>query len=94
MKYLIFLLLFSPIALAQQYTYTKDIKPLFKKRCSMCHDGMPQYDWQHYSLAYKYRDLIKHKVFVTKSMPMGNATNMTDAERKEVAQWVDENAPR
>lgn len=36
---------------------------------------------------------IKERVFTLKTMPLANRTNMTDAERGELAAWVDQGAP-
>lgn len=94
MKLLIFALLFSFTAHAD-YTYTKDIKPLFKKRCEMCHNASnPSLNWMDYDTAFKKRKEIKDRVFVKKDMPMGNATNITEPERKEIADWVDQGAKK
>lgn len=68
-------------------TYIKDIKPLFKHRCSECHDYMPGRDWQKYEDAHKYSDKIKKRVY-DKSMPLGRT--LPQSEIDLIIEWVDE----
>jgi uncharacterized membrane protein len=75
-------------------TYTKDIKPIFKNRCSICHDGMADKNWQDYEKAFASRDKIKNRVLVVKDMPQGNITGMTEAERTMVGNWIDGGAKK
>lgn len=74
---------------AMLITYTLNIQPLFKEKCSMCHNEqmMPEKNWMSYDIAYKYRMQIKYRVYNLKNMPMTGS--MTDDERKLVKDWVD-----
>jgi uncharacterized membrane protein len=71
-------------------TYTKDAQPIFKSRCSVCHNEyMPDKNWMDYKIAFGKKDLIKAKM-IDKSMPPGNSTNITDDERKTLIKWADD----
>jgi len=70
-------------------TYTKDTKPVFNNRCSVCHDYMGDKNWQVYANAFKYKDKIKEKI-LSKEMPSGR--DMPQDERDLVVRWVDEGA--
>ena len=94
MRILIFILFFSNIAIASP-TFEKDIRPLFLKRCSICHnESTPDRNWNIYKIAKKNAEKIKNRVFIKKDMPMGNATNMTEAERIIVKKWIDNGAKK
>lgn len=77
-------------------TFDGEIAAIFENRCANCHgpsgDNIHPADWTDYSTALAAADKIKRRVFVEQSMPLGNATNMTDAERELVAIWVDQGA--
>lgn len=75
-------------------TYTKDIKPIFKDRCSQCHnETWPDKNWMDYETAKKHKDVIKKRM-VEKTMPPSNATGLTDKERDTIIKWVDEGAKK
>lgn len=77
------------------YTYSRDILPIIKNRCAICHnDSTPGMDWLKYTDAFAKRQLIFQHVVVQKDMPLGNATQMTDAERSEFGDWIQEGAPQ
>ena len=71
-------------------------------RCMHCHSARPsdpffpvapsnvQFDTSERIQAMAAR--IKDRVFTNKTMPFLNRTNMTDAERAELAAWVDQGA--
>lgn len=80
------------LSLADDVTYVKDIRPLFKERCSVCHDSMAGRDWQDRKTAYEARFKIKNRVFTLKDMPQANVTGMTGEEREEVKNWVEHGA--
>ncbi len=70
-------------------TYTKDIKPIFEKRCSSCHNGhTPQRNWLDYDTAYANRLKIKNKVWIEQSMPP-SGISMEPEERHKISDWVD-----
>lgn len=95
MKYLVVLLIFCTSSNADysfessSLTYTTDIKPIFKKRCSQCHDYMEGKNWQIYKDAFSRRDKIKERI-ENKTMPMG--LDMPQYERDMIIKWVDEGA--
>ena len=70
-------------------TYYEDIKPIFKKHCSECHDYMSGKNWQKYEEAFSHKELIKEKV-KSKEMPMGR--DMPQEERDKIINWVDTGA--
>jgi uncharacterized membrane protein len=72
-------------------TYEKDIKPIFKTRCSECHNYMPGKNWQKYEDAYSDRLNIKIKM-LTKEMPQGK--DMPQEERNLIVDWVNGGAVR
>lgn len=77
----------------QVLSFNKDILPIFKERCANCHnEAWPDKNWLDYAKAFEYKDKIKDKVYITKLMPIGQ--DMPDAERKDVADWVDAGAKK
>jgi hypothetical protein len=82
-------------AKAEDYTFTKDIKPLVIKRCTPCHTGqLPSLpNFTIFSESYNKRFFIKARV-KGKTMPPGNGTNMTKAERQIIIDWVDQGAKK
>lgn len=86
---MLLLLFLISTAFASDPTYTKDIKPIFKNRCSKCHDYMQDKNWQVYENAFKYKEVIKAKM-ISKEMPMGE--DMPQEERNLIIKWVDTGA--
>ena len=82
-------MLFLLTLLVSNPTYTKDIKPIFKNRCSQCHDYFPDKNWQKYEIAFSHKDKIKEKM-ISKEMPMGQ--DMPQDERDLIIKWVDQGA--
>ena len=80
------------LLLASVPTYTKDIQPIFKNRCSKCHDYIQDKNWQIYENAYKFRFSIKEKM-ITKEMPAGG-DDMPQSERDQIISWVDGGAKK
>ena len=81
------------IVLSTSPTYKKDVKPIIQNRCSICHGGTTSLpNFLDYKTAFKYRDKIRKRVYVEKSMPPGNATDITDKEREVIKNWVDNGA--
>jgi len=90
---LVFLILLSinevPILGASDVTYTKDVKPIFKSRCAVCHnENMPDKNWMIYDQAFKNKDKIKIRV-ANGTMPPGNSTAITKQEIQTIIDWVD-----
>jgi uncharacterized membrane protein len=76
------------ILLTSGLTY-KDVRPIFEKRCAQCHSSnWPDKNWMDYETAKKHKNHIKHRVS-DQSMPPGNATGLTEEERKMIIDWVD-----
>lgn len=74
-------------------TYTKDIYPIFKNRCSLCHnDNWADHNWLNYDIAYKNREKIKNRVWIKRDMPASGT--ISDKEREMVKDWVDEGAKK
>lgn len=71
-------------------TYKADIQPVFKQRCSMCHDYMPGKNWMNYKEAFDKRKEIKDRVLIKKDMPAG--TDMPQVFRDLIGAWVDSGA--
>ena len=75
-------------------SYRDDILPIIAKRCSSCHQaGASIPNWSVYETAFADKDKIYQRIYVTRDMPQGNATGITDSERLEIAQWVLGGAP-
>ena len=83
------------VALNGVPTYTNDAKPIFEKRCTPCHTNRIQVlpDLLDYDSSFKNRVNIKKKVFI-QTMPPGNSTGMTDAERRVIIDWVNGGAKK
>lgn len=89
MKFLVVLLISNSVL--AETTFTKDAKPIFEARCTMCHNsGTPGQNWTDYNDAKKGAKKIKDRVIIKKDMPLSNATNMTEAERTVIKKWIDE----
>jgi len=79
------------------------VAKVFELRCVTCHSGHPTYpgilaapkgvtfDTQAEIVANAHR--AYEQVVVTKAMPLGNATGITDAERDLIGRWVRSGAP-
>lgn len=77
---------FSSVKLTNELTYSKDILPIIKNRCAMCHNsGTPDRNWLDYQTTYKKRASIKLRL-ENRSMPIG--ITMLDSERKMMINWV------
>lgn len=73
-------------------TYSKDILPIIKNRCAMCHNsGTPDRNWLDYNTAYKKRASIKLRL-ENRTMPIG--ITMLDSERQMMINWVNQGANR
>jgi uncharacterized membrane protein len=79
------------------------VTKVFEARCVTCHSNRPTYpgilaapkgvmfDTQAEIVANAHR--AYEQVVVTKAMPLGNVTGMTDAERDLIGRWVRSGAP-
>jgi uncharacterized membrane protein len=70
-------------------TYSQ-LKPLLEARCIMCHGAQVQMKNVRLDSAdalKQHAQAVYSQVVVTKQMPMNNSTQITDAERAQVAAW-------
>ena len=92
----------------KNWYFNKHIKPIFERRCNMCHkEGSDFYastgntSWESYDLIYAKRDSIHTRVFsetqVGKKMPWVVPTvseDLTEQERQILREWLDKGAPQ
>ena len=69
--------------------FNKDIKPIMESICIRCH-YYGQADLTLYDNAFRLRKVIRQKVVVYKTMPMG--IHMVDSDRALFRDWVDQGA--
>jgi uncharacterized membrane protein len=74
-----------------------EVQPIFQTRCLSCHAARPTQEG--FSAPPKgviletpeeiraRASMINQQVWVTRVMPPGNVTNITDAERRMIARW-------
>lgn len=77
-----------------------DVRPIFQSRCVSCHSPNPTDDvftvtpkgvsLQTEAEALEFLPQIYQQVTVSKTMPLGNKTQMTDAERDLITSWVNQ----
>ena len=74
-------------------SYSRDIQPMFKSRCTMCHGPgkMNPKDWTDYKTAVANKDVMKLRVVVQKTMPMGG---WDQPSRDKVGAWIDGGTPQ
>ncbi|MFM2135245.1 MAG: hypothetical protein RL021_645, partial [Bacteroidota bacterium] len=80
-----------------------DVDPLFKKHCTSCHATQPTDESQKTApngVVFETPEQIKRmtdkillRVVQTHSMPQGNKTGMTEAERNMIGDWISQGAP-
>jgi uncharacterized membrane protein len=65
------------------------VRPILERRCATtCHDSkLGDKNWLEESNVLKYKLQMIQKL-EDRSMPPGNATNMTDQERSTLIQWL------
>ena len=74
----------APVSFAQ-------VQHIVQERCLMCHAGAAASKGLRLDSASEivsHAQAIYQQVVVLKAMPLNNATQMTDAERAEIAAWV------
>jgi len=72
------------------------VQKVLEQRCYQCHGAQLQMKNVRLDSAEALRQhaqAVNHQVVVAKTMPLNNATQMTDAERALVAQWFQAGAP-
>lgn len=68
---------------------------IVQSRCAMCHTGASAragVNFDSPDQVQKYAARIKARTVDSKGMPQGNVTNMTDAERQTLGQWISQGA--
>jgi uncharacterized membrane protein len=80
-----------------------DVQTIIGQRCAACHSAHPTYDgiaeapkgimFDEAARIVALAPLIYQQAVVTKAMPLGNVTNITDDERQTLARWVQQGAP-
>ena len=73
-----------------------DVQPVFAQRCQMCHnEQMPSKNVRLDSAAEigKHAQMVYQQSVVLKTMPLNNATQITDAERALIGTWFKAGAP-
>lgn len=74
-------------------TFEQNIKPLFKEKCSLCHNAASALpNLLNYDVAFEKKDRLVDRVYLKRDMPL--VAFMTDEERTLVKQWVDDGAVR
>jgi uncharacterized membrane protein len=79
-----------------------EIQSIFKKRCIVCHSANPTDDvyvtapngikFDNAEEILKYAQRIMIRVVQTETMPQGNKTNITEAEREKIGVWIEQGA--
>ncbi len=80
-----------------------DVEPIFQARCQRCHSRFPTDPafrappngivLEEHEQVARLKDRIKLRVVSLRNMPLGNVTNITDAERARIGAWIDQGAP-
>ncbi len=73
-----------------------DVQPVIAQRCQMCHNEQMQSKNVRLDSAAeigKHAQLVYQQAVVLKTMPLNNATQITDAERALIGTWFKAGAP-
>jgi uncharacterized membrane protein len=89
----------APAAGAPTVTYAQ-VEPIVQQRCAPCHSTNPTLATAPpKGIVLETADQVRAQAALIKSvavdshvMPLGNATHMTDAERKLLGAWIDQGA--
>ena len=68
-----------------------EVRAIVERRCVTCHSGVSAPQGVQLETRAQIRaraSQIEQQAVVTKAMPLGNATGMTQAERDTLARWV------
>ena len=68
---------------------------LVQKHCSSCHNASVSQGGVNFSTAAQIKQFssrIRSRAVLSKSMPPGNKTGMTDAERAQLGAWIAQGA--
>ncbi|MDE0118703.1 MAG: c-type cytochrome [Bdellovibrionales bacterium] len=90
----------STTVTSQSKTRFEEVKPIFQKRCTLCHGPgkmQPTSDWLDYATSKSRVDNgeLFNRIWTlkddpAKGMPMGNSTQMTDEERELIKKWIED----
>ena len=72
------------------------VQPVFAQRCVMCHGEALQSKGVRLDSAAEIKknaQMVYQQAVVQKTMPLNNATGITDEERALIAQWFQQGAP-
>lgn len=75
-------------------SFAKDIKPIFKAKCTMCHGtgkSRPE-NFTDYATAVANKNMINSRVVENKDMPMG--VSMDQGSRDLIGAWVNAGTPK
>lgn len=75
----------------ENITFIKDIKPLFEKYCSTCHNensGPIMPNWLQYDIVVLKKDSLIDRVIVKKDMPLEGMPSPTAEERELLNIWI------
>lgn len=74
---------------SSELTFTKDIKPIFVKRCSTCHnDGWPDKNWLDYKVVVDNSEILSLRLIKRTMPPPGWL--LPDEERLIIIEWIEE----
>lgn len=82
---------------------TSDIYVVIEKRCSQCHSAVPSFqgftsaplgiELDSQEKLLQHAEQVYQATVLTRTMPLGNLTHMTDRERTLVASWYERLSP-
>ena len=97
MKFLIIIAIifsFSFTSAVEQISFATDVKPIFLRSCTGCHNGSnPLPVVSLYDVAFSLKNEIKTRVSDDKTMPK-YSTHITESERDLVGRWVTNGAKK
>jgi len=80
----------------------RDVQAIIAARCTTCHAEHPRFEGlasppkgvvlETAAQIIAHKAAIREQAVVSRAMPLGNVTQMTDAERAQIAGWIDHGA--
>jgi len=80
----------------------RDVQAIIAARCTTCHAEHPRFEGlasppkgvvlETTAQIIAHKAAIREQAVVSRAMPLGNVTQMTDAERAQIAGWIDHGA--
>jgi uncharacterized membrane protein len=86
---------FEPASAAPQAVTLAQVQPIIQERCVMCHSATvvnKAISLHTPELILQHAQAVFQQAVVAKTMPLGNATQMTEAERALIKRWFDAGA--